>query len=86
MTKTERLLSKLESGSALTTEQIKTKFNIVNPSSVICKLRSEGHCIYTNQTILKTGKAAVKYSLGTPSKAMVAAAASAGFFSTYAEQ
>lgn len=81
MTKAERLLSFLQSGSTATPNQIKGMFGIANPSAVVSQLRKEGHCIYANPSKLKDGSAVTKYRLGTPSKAMVATAVAAGFFS-----
>lgn len=81
MTKAQRLLSFLSAGSTATPSQIKGMFGIANPSATVTQLRKEGHCIYANAATLKDGRAVTKYRLGTPSKAMVAAAASAGFFS-----
>ena len=81
MTKAQRLLAFLESGSTATSKQIKGMFGIANPSAVVSQLRSEGNCVYANATKLRDGTPVTKYRLGTPSKAMVARAAAAGFFS-----
>jgi hypothetical protein len=81
MTKAQRLLSFLQSGATATPSQIKGMFKIANPSATVTQLRKEGNCIYANPTTLKDGRSVTKYRLGTPSKAMVAAAASAGYFS-----
>jgi hypothetical protein len=56
-------------------------FKIANPSATVTQLRKEGNCIYANPAVLSNGRPVTKYRLGTPSKAMVSAAASAGFFS-----
>jgi len=80
MTKAQRLLTFLQSGSTATPKQIKGMFGIANPSAVVHKLRNEGNCIYANPSKLKTGEAVTRYRLGTPSKAMVAQAAKFGFF------
>ena len=81
MTKVQRLLAFLESGSTATTKQIKGMFDIANPYAAVHQLRSEGHCVYANATTLRNGTPVTKYRLGTPSKALVARAAAAGFFS-----
>jgi hypothetical protein len=80
MTKAQRLLNFLESGSTATPRQIKRMFGIANPSAMVYKLRTEGNCIYANPAKLRDGRTVTKYRLGTPSKSMVAAATSAGFF------
>ena len=80
MTKAQRLLSYLQSGSTATPNQIRGMFGISNPSAAVYQLRTEGNCIYANPATLKDGRQVTKYRLGTPSKAMVAAAVTAGFF------
>jgi hypothetical protein len=81
MTKANRLLAYLQSGATATPNQIKGMFKIANPSATVYQLRKEGNCIYGNPAKLKNGSAVTKYRLGTPSKAIVAAAAKAGVFS-----
>lgn len=81
MTKAQKLLTFLQSGATATPSQIKGMFGIANPSATVTQLRKEGNCIYANPAKLKSGTAVTKYRLGTPSKAMVSAATSAGFFS-----
>lgn len=81
MTKAQKLLSFLQSGNTATPSQIKGMFKIANPSATVTQLRKEGNCIYANPTVLSDGRQATKYRLGTPTKAMVAVAASAGYFS-----
>ena len=80
MTKAQRLLNFLESGATATPRQIQRMFGIANPSAMVYKLRTEGHCIYANPAKLKDGTEVTKYRLGTPSKALVARAAQFGFF------
>ena len=80
MTKAQRLLNFLESGSTATPAQMQRMFGIANPSAMVYKLRSEGHCIYANPAKLKDGRSVTKYRIGTPSKALVAQAARFGFF------
>jgi chemotaxis receptor (MCP) glutamine deamidase CheD len=75
MTKTEKLKTALVSGEKLTAKQISARFGLKNPHEAIRQLRNEGICVYSNEAVLATGKQVVKYRVGTPSKAMVAAAA-----------
>ena len=70
-------LSKNES-YGLTVKQARAKFGIQNVSARIEELRKEGHCIYTNTKVVD-GKKVASYRLGTPTKAMVQAALSAGY-------
>ena len=80
MSKTERLKQYLQTGAQVTPKQVSAMFGISRPSAAIHQLRQEGVCIYTNPVTLKrTGEQTVKYRIGTPSKAMVAAAFAAGF-------
>ena len=82
MSATQNVLKALENGEELTTKQISARYGVVNPRVVINALRNDGHAIYLNEKVNSKGKTMRKYRLGTPSKAMVAAAASAGFFSS----
>ncbi len=74
-----KVLNFLSSGATLTENQARKMFGIQSVGARINELRSAGYPVYTNVT--KTGKTV--YRLGTPSRAMVAAAfeaAGAGVF------
>ncbi len=75
MSMTAKLLTSLQSGETLTARQITSRFGLRNPREAIRQLRSEGYCVYSNPAVLHDGRKAVKYRIGTPSRAMVAAAA-----------
>jgi biotin operon repressor len=62
MTKTEKLLTLLQTGQNLTAKEISRATKLSNPGEAIRQLRNQGYCIYTN----KNG-----YRLGKPTKAMV---------------
>jgi hypothetical protein len=66
------VLKALKSGRQFTAGQLSglTRGSAESAEKAIAALRGEGYAIYTNTT--KNGKAA--YRLGTPSRAMVAAA------------
>lgn len=82
MTKKERLISFLQTGSAVTPKQITSMFGIANPSATVSELRKEGFAIYANSTKLSNGTTVTKYKVGTNlTKGIVAAAAKAGYFS-----
>ena len=46
LTRTERLLNALATGSTLTAKQIAARFNLASPSSAIRHLRNDGADIY----------------------------------------
>ena len=77
MSMTAKLLTSLQSGEKLTAKQITSRFGLRNPREAIRQLRSEGYCVYSNPATLHDGRKVVKYRIGTPSRAMAAAAASA---------
>ena len=64
--------------NTFTVKQAQHRFGIKNVSARIEELRKEGHCIYTNTKVVD-GKKVASYRLGTPTKAMVQAALSAGY-------
>ena len=77
----EKMLNALKQKSGyntFTVAQAKRRFGISNVSARIEELRKEGHCIYTNYKSVN-GKKTAFYRLGTPTKALVQAALSAGF-------
>ena len=65
---TEKVLTALQNGQELTSDQIATRFGAGNPGAVIQSLRFKGYPVYLNST--KKGN---KYRLGTPSRRVVAA-------------
>jgi hypothetical protein len=78
----ERMLKTLKSKEGYNTFTVKQgqhRFGVKNVSARIEELRKEGHCIYTNTKVLDDGRKIRYYRLGTPSKAMVQAALSAGY-------
>jgi predicted ArsR family transcriptional regulator len=74
MTKSERLVEALKSGDQLTAAQIKARFGIANPTATVSDLRLRGgFAVYANEHKDTKGRVTVKYRLGTPSRAVVAA-------------
>ena len=73
MTQNGRILKVLKSGQAYTVGQLAGLIGTTKPSirARVSELRSEGHAVYAN-TRSSDGK--TFYRLGTPSRAMVAAA------------
>ena len=72
-TQSTKLVHALEKGEELTAKQISARFNIANPTAVICNLRAEGHVIYTNTRKNHRGVSVSKYRIGKPTKRLVAA-------------
>ena len=72
-----KLLNALQKGESLTAKQAAKRFNmpVENVSKRIYDLRLEGYCVYSNRV---SGSTEVSYRIGTPSKAIVAAAFQAG--------
>ena len=66
----EKLVEFFKSGKDITEGQARTRFGVSNFPTHIAELRAEGYSIYKN----KTKNGATVYRLGTPSRAMVAAA------------
>ena len=75
VSKAAKLESFLKTGASVTSNQITARFGLKNPHAAISELRQSGVCVYSNATTLSDGTKATKYRIGTPSKAMVAAAA-----------
>jgi hypothetical protein len=74
MTKTDSLLAALQKGEEFTVAQIRHRFGAGNPHEIVRSLREKGHAIYLNERTNSKGTVTQKYRLGTPSRAMVAAA------------
>ena len=74
MTKTDTVLTAFQKGAELTAAQIRSRFGTGNPHEVVRSLRSRGHAIYLNECKNSKGEVTRKYRLGTPSRAMIAAA------------
>ena len=73
-TQTAKVATALESGAELTAKQITSRYGVKNVRAVISKLRSEGYSIYLNKRVSSfDGETYMKYMLGTPTKAVVAA-------------
>ena len=81
MTKLNRLENYLLSGATATQKQITSMFGLKNPTAAVHALRQSGLCVYANNATLKDGTRTVKYRVGTPTRAMVAALHAAGAFS-----
>ena len=73
MTKLVKLEQHLNTGAELTAKQITSMFGLKNPHQAVRSLREKGVCVYSNPRTLHTGERVVKYRVGRPSRAIVAA-------------
>jgi len=73
-TQTAKVAAALENGVELTAKQITSRYGVKNVRAVISKLRSEGLSIYLNKRVsIRDGQTYMKYMIGTPTRAVVAA-------------
>ena len=73
-TQAQRVINALENGAELTAKQITARDGVKNGRSVISKLSSEGNAIFLNIRVSSfDGETYMKYRLGTPTRAIVAA-------------
>jgi transcription initiation factor IIE alpha subunit len=72
----EKVLNVLSEGREVTAKQLSSQFGIGSPTKVISELRRDGHAIYLNRRVDTKGRETQKYRLGTPTRRMVAVAAS----------
>lgn len=77
MSKTAKLLTAFETGTALTAKQISSRFSLANPHEAVRQLRAKGYAIYANESTNSKGETKTFYRLGKPSRRMVAAAVAA---------
>ena len=73
-TQTTKVAAALENGAELTAKQISARYGVKNVRAVISKLRTEGFSIYLNKRVSSfDGETYMKYMVGTPTRAVVAA-------------
>ena len=73
-TQAAKVATALENGAELTAKQITSRYGVKNVRAVISKLRSEGLSIYLNKRVSSfNGESYMKYMIGTPTRAVVAA-------------
>jgi len=73
-TQTAKVANALKNGAELTAKQISARYGVKNVRAVISKLRSEGFSIYLNKRVSSfDGESYMKYMVGTPTRAVVAA-------------
>ena len=67
LSKKQKVFNLLSKGENVTWKTLRKRFDLTSPTKMIDTLKSEGHCIYTNDTAK-----GVAYRLGTPSKEIIA--------------
>ena len=73
-TQATKVATALVNGAELTAKQISSRYGVKNVRAVISQLRSEGFSIYQNKRVSSfDGETYMKYMLGTPTRAVVAA-------------
>ena len=73
-TQAQRVATALSNGAELTAKQISSRYGVKNVRAVISQLRSEGFSIYLNKRVSSfDGETYMKYMIGTPTRAIVAA-------------
>ena len=73
-TQTAKVATALINGAELTAKQISSRYGVKNVRAVISRLRSEGLSIYLNKRVSSfDGESYMKYMIGTPTKAIIAA-------------
>ena len=68
LSKKQKVFNLLSKGENVTWKVLRKRFDLTSPTKMIDTLKSEGHCIYTNDTAK-----GVAYRMGTPSKEIIAA-------------
>ena len=73
VSKTQRLLEAFQAGEALTSNQIRHRFGLTHPSSVVRNLRFAGYPIFLNVRKNSKGQAVGRFRLGSAPHRVVAA-------------
>ena len=73
MTITERVLEAFKAGEKLTAKQITARFGAANPRATVHAIRMQGYPIYLNTRKNSKGQEVNRYTLGTPTRRVIAA-------------
>ena len=79
LSKKQKVFNLLSKGENVTWKVLRKRFDLTSPTKMIDTLKSEGHCIYTNDTTK-----GVAYRMGTPSKEIISAGIAAVLGTKYA--
>jgi transcription initiation factor IIE alpha subunit len=75
-TKATKVIAALENGTELTAKQISARYGVKNVRALMSSLRMQGYPVYLNKRVSSfDGETTTynKYSLGTPTRAVIAA-------------
>jgi hypothetical protein len=72
-TKTFKLFNALYNGETLTPAQAKKRFNIQNIRAEVTRIRQNGYAVYANSRKAGNGVQVTEYTLGNPSRKVIAA-------------
>ena len=75
-TKATKVIAALENGTELTAKQITARYGVKNVRALMSSLRMQGYPVYLNKRVSTfEGETTIynKYSLGTPTRAVIAA-------------
>ena len=72
-TKTFKLFNALYSGETLTASQATKRFGIKNVTAEVSRIRQAGYAVYANTRKAGNGVQVTEYSIGKPSRRLVAA-------------
>ena len=68
LSKKQKVFNLLSKGENVTWKTLRKRFDLTSPTKMIDTLKSEGYCIYTNDTAK-----GVAYRFGSPSKKIISA-------------
>ena len=73
-TKATKVIAALENGTELTAKQISARYGVKNVRALMSSLRMQGYPVYLNKRVSSfDGETYMKYRLGTPTRAVIAA-------------
>jgi hypothetical protein len=72
-TKTYKLYNALRDGDAVTAAEANKRFNIQNIRAEATRIRQSGYAVYANRRVAGNNVAVTEYTIGTPSREVVAA-------------
>ena len=72
-TKTFKLFQAMYNGEAVTPSQAQSRFGIKNISAEASRIRQHGYAVYANSRKASNGVTVTEYTIGRPSRRVVAA-------------
>ena len=72
-TKTYKLFNALYNGDKVTASQAEKRFGIKNMTAEVSRIRQSGYAVYANSRKAGNGVQVTEYTIGRPSRAIVAA-------------